>query len=80
MVVYTQGCRLLAAAAGRLETTRPGDAPFARRMAARWHVKLGRRLVRRNEREEAEQAFTRAVELHPVARLQVLRAKLFPKR
>ncbi len=79
-VVYTQGCRVLEAAAERLARTRPADAGFARRQAARWHVKLGRRLARDGRRDEAESAFARAVALHPLGRLDVWRARLSPKR
>jgi glycosyltransferase involved in cell wall biosynthesis len=80
IVVYTQGCKALAAAAARLAVTRNPDAAFAARSAARLHVKLGHRLARAHRAEEAEAAFTRAVELAPSARIRVALAKAFPKR
>ncbi len=80
VVVYTQACRLLAAAASRLNDSGHADGGFARRQASRWHVKLGRRLARAGDGEGADDAFARAVALHPLARVSVLRARLFPKR
>lgn len=76
IVVYTQAARLLAAAADRLAAAHHPDAAFARRQAARWNVKLGRRLRRAGRTDEADQAFARAVALHPLARLQVWHARL----
>ncbi|MCG3136093.1 MAG: hypothetical protein HMLKMBBP_03909 [Planctomycetes bacterium] len=80
LVVYAQGCRALAAAADRITRSGSDAAPAFRAEAARWHVKLGRRLVRAERRAEAKAAFTKAVELAPSARWQVLLARLFPKR
>jgi glycosyltransferase involved in cell wall biosynthesis len=80
LVVYTQGCRLLEAAARRLTDAGHDDAAFARRQAARWHVKLGRRLARAGRCEDADAAFARAVALHGPIRFDVVLARLFPKR
>ena len=80
IVVYTQGCKVLAAAAARLSARESPHAGFAHRQAARWHVKLGRRLARAGRADEAEATFRRAVEIHPLARVGVLLAKLSPKR
>jgi glycosyltransferase involved in cell wall biosynthesis len=80
IVVYTQGCRVLAAAAARLERAEHEDAAYARRQAARWHVKLARRLARTGRRDEAEAAFATAAALHPLGRFSVLLARAFPKR
>lgn len=80
IVVYTQGCRVLASAAARLVDARHPDAGHARREAARWHVKLGRRLARAGRRDAARDAFDRAVELHPRGRLRVALARVLPKR
>jgi glycosyltransferase involved in cell wall biosynthesis len=80
IVVYTQGCKVLAAAAARLAARSSPHAGFAHRQAARWHVKLGRRFARARRDEEAAATFSRAVELHPLARVGVLLAKLSPKR
>ena len=79
IVVYTQGCRVLAAAATRLTAAGRPEGPFARREAARWHVKLGRRLARAGRRTEADAAFAGAVALHGAARIDVALARLFPK-
>lgn len=80
IVVYTQACDVLAAAAVRLAARESPLAGFARRQASRWSVKLGRRLVRAGWPDEAERAFRRAVELHPLGRLDVFLAKLSRKR
>jgi glycosyltransferase involved in cell wall biosynthesis len=80
IVVYTQACKVLAAAAMRLAARLSPDAGFARRQASRWHVKLGRRLVRAGREDEAQTAFRLAVELHPLGRVNVMLAKLSPKR
>lgn len=80
IVVYTQGCRLLEAAARRLTDAGHPDASFARRQAARWNVKLGRRLARAGRLEDADSAFARAVALHGPIRIEVALARLFPKR
>jgi len=80
IVVYTQGCDVLAAAALRLAARESPLARFARRQASRWCVKLGRRLVRAGYPREAQNAFRRAVALHPLARVDVFLAKLSPKR
>jgi glycosyltransferase involved in cell wall biosynthesis len=80
IVVYTQGCDVLAAAALRLAARESPLARFARRQASRWCVKLGRRLVRAGYPREAQAAFRRAVTLHPLARVDVFLAKLSPKR
>lgn len=80
IVVYTQGCKVLAAAAARLAARSSPHAGFAHRQAARWHVKLGRRLARAGRADEAEATFRRAIEIHPLARVGVLLAKLSPKR
>jgi len=81
LVVYTQATRLLAAAADRLATHgNDAMAAEARRQAARWNVKLGRRLVRAGRAEEARAAFDTAIRLHPLSRFAVIKARLFPKR
>jgi glycosyltransferase involved in cell wall biosynthesis len=80
LVVYTQACDLLAAAALRLAARKSPDVRFARRQAARWCVKLGRRLVRAGWPKEGEAAFRRAIGLHPLGRLDVFVAKMSPKR
>ena len=80
IVVYTQACDLLVAAAMRLAARDSSNARFARRQASRWCVKLGRRLVRAGWPAEGEAAFRRAVELHSPARLRVFLARLAPKR
>lgn len=80
IVVYTQGCRLLAAAAARLGRHGHEDAVFARRQAARWHVKLGRRLARAGRDDEARAAFESAGALHPLGRVGAAVARLLPKR
>ena len=77
LVVYRQASRLLAAAAERLGTAGHGDAAFARRQAARWHVKYGRRLARAGRDDEARAAWAAAARLHPMGRLDALRARLF---
>ncbi len=81
LVVYAQATRLLAAAAKRL-AARGNDAMAseARRQAARWYVKYGRRLVRARRSDEARTAFDAAIRLHPPSRFAVIRARLFPKR
>lgn len=76
IVVYTQAARLLAAAAERLAAAGHADADFARRQAARWNVKLGRRLARAGRGDEADAAYERAIALHGLARLQVWHARL----
>jgi glycosyltransferase involved in cell wall biosynthesis len=80
VVVTTQGAKVLAAAAVRLEARQSPLARFARRQASRWNVRLGRRLVRAGRRREAEEAFQRATELHPLGRVDVLLARLSPKK
>jgi len=80
IVVSTQGCDVLAAAATRLAARESPLARFARRQASRWCVKLGRRLVHAGRADEARHAFRRAVSLHPMARVDVFLAKLSPKR
>jgi glycosyltransferase involved in cell wall biosynthesis len=80
IVVTTQGCDVLAAAAVRLAARESPHARFARRQASRWCVKLGRRLVRAGRDREAAAAFRRAVSLHPLGRINVMLAKLSPKR
>jgi glycosyltransferase involved in cell wall biosynthesis len=80
IVVYTQACDVLAAAAVRLAARESPLAGFARRQASRWCVKLGRRLVRAGWPAEAEKSFRRAVELHPLGRVDVFLAKLSRKR
>lgn len=80
LVVYAQGCRALASAADRITRRGREDAPAFRAEAARWHVKLGRRLVRAGRRAEAKAAFATAVDLAPAARWQVFLARLVPKR
>ena len=80
IVVYTKGCAALAAAADRLSAQSHHDAPLARREAARWHVKLGRRLARAGRSAEANAAFAAAVALSKSARLGVVLARMFPKR
>ncbi len=76
LVVYAQARRLVAAAARRLAAEGHPDAAFARRQAARWHVKYGRRLRRAGRADEAETEFRAATALWPAARLDVWRAKL----
>jgi glycosyltransferase involved in cell wall biosynthesis len=80
IVVSTQACDLLAAAAARLAAAKSPLAGFARRQASRWCVKLGRRLARARRADEAEAAFSRASSLHPLGRLRVALARLSPKR
>jgi glycosyltransferase involved in cell wall biosynthesis len=80
IVVYTQGCRVLAAAAERLGREGSVHADFARREAARWHVKLGKRLARAGRRDEADAAFAKAAALHPSGRLRAVLARILPKR
>ena len=80
IVVSTHGCDVLAAAALRLAARQSPLGRFARRQASRWCVKLGRRLVRAGYPREAQAAFRRAVELHPLGRVDVFLAKLSPKR
>jgi glycosyltransferase involved in cell wall biosynthesis len=80
IVVYTQACDVLAAAALRLAARESPHARFARRQASRWCVKLGRRLVRAGFEKEGAAAFARAVSLHPLGRVDVMLAKLSPKR
>jgi glycosyltransferase involved in cell wall biosynthesis len=80
LVVYTQACKVLAAAAARLDARRAPLAGFARRQASRWNVKHGRRLARAGRQDEAEEAFGRAVKLHAMGRLEVALARLAPKR
>ena len=80
IVVYTQACDLLEAAAVRLAARESPLARFARRQASRHCVKLGRRLARDGRRREAEEAFARATRLHPMGRVDVFLAKLSPKR
>ncbi len=80
VVVYAQGCRVLAASAARLVATGNRDAGFARRSAARWHVRLGSRLARAGRDDDAEQAFSVAQALSATARFRVLLARWFPKR
>jgi len=80
IVVYRQAVALLAAAGDRLAVSVPEEAAWARKNAARFAVKLGRRLHRKGDLDAARRAYDRAIELHPSARLQVLRARLFPKR
>ena len=80
IVVYTQACDVLAAAAMRLAARRSPHASFARRQASRWCVKLGRRLARAGDDREAQAMFRRAVEMHPLARVIVMLARLSPKR
>lgn len=80
IVVYTQGCRVLEAAAMRLEARGASLAGFARRQASRWHVKLGRRLAREHRAGEADAMFRHAIDLHPIGRIHVWLAKLAPKR
>jgi len=80
LVVYRQATRLLGAAAARLRETGHRDAGFARRQAARWYVKYGRRLAREGDVEKAAAAFDHAAALHPLGRLEAFRARLFPKR
>ena len=79
LVVYRQATRLLAAAAERLGAAGHADAAFARRQAARWHVKYGRRLARAGRADEARAAYATASRLHPMGRLEALKARLFPK-
>ncbi|MCE9636527.1 MAG: glycosyltransferase family 2 protein [Planctomycetes bacterium] len=79
IVVYTQGCRVLGAATRRLTVAKHPDAVFARREAARWHVKLGKRLVRAGRRADADAAFAEAVAFRGAARIDVTFARLFPK-
>jgi glycosyltransferase involved in cell wall biosynthesis len=79
LVVYRQATRLLAAAAERLADEGHAEAGFARRQAARWHVKYGRRLARADRTDEARDAYATASRLHPMGRLEALRARLFPK-
>ena len=80
IVVYGQGCRVLAAAAERLGREGHPDAPLARREAARWNVKLARRLARAGRNDEAEAAFAAASALHPTGRLRAVLARLRPTR
>ncbi len=80
IVVTTHGCDVLDAAATRLAARESPLARFARRQASRWCVKLGRRLVRAGHAREAQDAFRRAVRLHPLGRVDVMLAKLSPKR
>jgi glycosyltransferase involved in cell wall biosynthesis len=80
VVVYTQGCRVLAAAAARLSAAGRAEAGTARRQAARWHVKLARRLARAGRDAEADAAFERAAALHPLGRLRAAVARALPKR
>jgi len=80
LVVARQATRLLDTAATRLADARHADAGFARRQAARWFVKYGRRLARDGDVKAASAAFDRAAALHPLGRLDALRARLFPKR
>ena len=72
--------RLIEAAANRLRDEGHPDAAFARRQAARWHSKYARRLLKRNRPDEARQAFERAAELHPLGRLDALRARFLGAR
>ncbi len=79
IITYQQACRVLAAAARRLKVTSPQHAPYARKQAARWYIKLGRRLERAGKKAEADMAFRNAVDIHPAARLRVLQARMFKK-
>ncbi len=79
LVVYRQATRLLAAAATRLDRQGHADAGHARRQAARWHVKYGRRLARAGQDDEARVAYTAAARLHPLGRLAALWARLSPQ-
>jgi glycosyltransferase involved in cell wall biosynthesis len=79
LVVARQASRLLATAAKRLGESGHADAGYARRQAARWHVKFGRRLARDGRDDEARTAYATASSLHPMGRLDALRARLFPK-
>jgi len=79
LVVYRQATRLLAAAAERLRDEGHAAARYARRQAAYWHVKYGRRLARAGRGDEASAAYATASGLHPIGRLGALRARLFPR-
>jgi len=79
VVVGRQATRLLDAAATRLRDAGHPDAGYARRQAARWYVKYGRRIARDGDAEIAAEAFDRASALHPLGRLDAIRARLFPK-
>jgi glycosyltransferase involved in cell wall biosynthesis len=80
VVVSRQASRLLETAAARLRDQGHPDAGYARRQAARWYVKHGRRLAHKGDAAGAGDAFARASALHPLGRLDALRARLFPKR
>ena len=79
LVVYRQAARLVLAAADRLRADDHPTAPYAVRQAARRHVKYGRRLARAGRGEEAHAAFAAAARLHPLGRLAILGARLFPR-
>jgi len=80
IVVYAKACAVLEAAADRLLRDGHADAGYARRQAARWNVKLGKRLARKGRGEDAERCFARAAALHPLGRLGAAVARAFPKR
>ena len=80
LVVYTQGARVVEAAALRLTQAGHPDAGYGRRQAGRWHVKLGRRLARAGRRADADAEFARAVAIYKPIRIDVVLARIFPKR
>ena len=75
VVVYRQAARLVEAAARRLAAEGHPDAGAARRQAARWHGKYARRLAKQGDADAARAAFDRAAALHPLGRLDRLRAR-----
>jgi len=79
IVVYRQAGALLEAAGQRLMTERPRDGRLAKRQAARYKIKLGRRLARSGKTDEATTAFAEAVRVAPSARLAAWMARVFPK-